>query len=213
MISDLEMDEDQRVPTDPKHLSGSFSQSVPIDLSMKSRRFHTVSTETNLSLVKELASNQKHISVASSLLFSCFNARRSTNLLGVFSLLDGKSLLPSTSRSYTVKSVQLKALPDHDGSTEDDQKPNDEQSGGYVINPTTGNRCKKNYKNVTVEKRLAFKFVSIFTYAGVLDTSSKTLQNATRLIAHTQQCTPHLLRTTANDTILVISRDVHSSSC
>uniref|UniRef100_A0A9J2PSS4 BHLH domain-containing protein n=1 Tax=Ascaris lumbricoides TaxID=6252 RepID=A0A9J2PSS4_ASCLU len=80
MVSDVEIEEDQRVPSNPKCNAGSPLQTMPIDLSIRSRRTQQSSEPAR------------------------------------------------------------------------DRDPKDE-GGGYVINPTTGNRCKRNYKNVTVEKR------------------------------------------------------------
>ncbi|KHN74526.1 Protein atonal -like protein 8 [Toxocara canis] len=148
MVSDVEMDEDQRVPSDPKRISNASSQILPIDLSVRS---HREPSEICRTPAIKLTTRQKQLPLTPSLLLGCFTVPNAVDIFGALSLLDQNLYLPSASslrspvRKLNLASIKV-AKADDDQSTKDD-------GNGYVINPTTGNRCKKNYKNVTVEKR------------------------------------------------------------
>lgn len=150
MVSDVEIEEDQRVPSNPKCESSSPLQTMPIDLSVKSRRTQQTS-EICPTTALELASRHEQLRLQSSLLFGHFTMPNTIDIFGTLSLFDRNLRFPSTSTRCS-PIVKLNKTYDKTTKATTDRESNDE-GGGYVIIPTTGNRCKRNYKNVTIEKR------------------------------------------------------------
>uniref|UniRef100_A0A914ZSI7 BHLH domain-containing protein n=1 Tax=Parascaris univalens TaxID=6257 RepID=A0A914ZSI7_PARUN len=156
MVSDVEIEEDQRVPSNPKCSTDSSLQTMPIDLSIRSRRIQQ-SSEVCKTKPLKVISRQERLALSPSILFGHFGL---PNSIGIFGQNSAKALLSLFEQNLYFASTSTPCSPvtkvnrtfDETIKHARDGDQNDE-GGGYVINPTTGNRCKRNYKNVTVEKR------------------------------------------------------------